>query len=859
MKKTSICLILIFSVFATLAQLEETFTDGNLWENPTWLCDTNNFMVNEDLMLQLNASVAGSSNLSTENLLCDSTEWIFSVQQKFAPSSNNYAYVWLMADNSILTEANGYYLQLGESGSADLPELFCHNNGISTSVCRCTGPNIAISFSHTFKITRSELGNWNVYFRDDAGGYALAGTGKDNTIVTTQYFGISCQYTSSNIKSFYFDDIYIQHIYHDIDPPEGYMAIPSSSNTVIIEFSEPLNNEEASNVQNYFLTPPSIHPVAAGLDIENPSLVNLLFDTPFSEDTTYFIAIEGITDLCGNIMEPLYLHFVYNKIHPGDLVITEVMADINPSPPEIPPFEYLELTNISTNEIQLKDFYLKINTTYKTIDNEYNITPGERIIICDEAWDFEGSKITFSSISIPNEEAQISIYSKSGEIIHCVNYQRSWHNNSEKSEGGWSLEIIDPLNYCTGQGNWLSSEDAKGGTPGERNSVTDDNPDFVSPKMLYASLPYPDTVLIYFSETINHEILSCKENFVAFPTSITIIAIAPVLPECRCAKITLSEPLSENTLLGITNILPLYDCWGNMSDTDTVYVAIALLPEPGDIVINEVLFNPEPEFADYAEILNTSQHTIDISDIVFSLFDTITQRAYDYMAPFSESRLLFPGQYLLITEDTTGMAERYDLSNTKALLATKGLPSMPNETGSLALVRFQDDKIIDAMVYDESMHYPLLYNNEGVSLEKISPAGKGTQKELWQSASEQKRFGTPGYKNSCLVSFPESDSELTVSPGVITPDNDGVDDVAAITLQLFQPEGTADILIIDPRGYLIRTLEENLQTGSKNELFWNGTDDGGRLVSAGLYVIVISLNSENGRGKVIKTVVGVGL
>lgn len=859
MKKTSICLVLIFSVFATLAQLEETFTDGNLWDNPTWLCDTNNFMVNEDLMLQLNDSEAGCSNLCTENSLCDSTEWIFSVQQKFSPSSNNYSCIWLMADNKTVTEANGYYLQLGESGSADLPELFYRKNGISTSVCRCTGPNIATSFFHTFKITRSDQGSWNIYFRDEDGSFALAGTGLENTITTTQFFGITCTYTSSNSQSFYFDDIYIQHIYHDVDPPEGYVAIPSSSNTVIIEFSEPLNIEDASNVQNYFLSPPSIHPVAAGLDIENPACVNLLFDTQFLEDTTYFLTVESLTDLYGNIMEPLYLWFSYSKTHPGDIVITEIMADINPAPPEIPPFEYIELTNISTKEIQLKGFYLKINNTFKTIDNEYNIAPGERIIICDEAWDFEGSKITFSSISIPNEEAQISIYSQNGDIIHCVNYQRSWHNNSEKSEGGWSLEIIDPLNYCTGQGNWLSSEDAMGGTPGEVNSVSANNPDLISPKMLYASLPYPDTVLVYFSETIDREFLSCKENFATIPASTTIVEITPILPDYRCAKITLSNPLTESTLLGITNIQPIYDCWGNMGNTDTVYVAIAVPPQPGDIVINEVLFNPESDFADYAEILNTSQHTIDISDVVFSLFDTITQRAYDYMSPFTESRLLFPGKYILITDDTTGMAAHYDLASTKTLYATKALPSMPNESGSLALVRFQDDEIIDAMVYNESMHYPLLYDNEGVSLEKISPLGKGTKTELWQSASEQKRFGTPGYKNSCSVTFPESDSELTVSPGVITPDNDGVEDVAAITLQLSQPEGTADILIIDPRGYLIKTLEENLQTGSKNELVWNGTDDGGRLVSAGLYVIVVSLNNKNGRGKVLKTVVGIGL
>ena len=118
-------LILVFCHFFGFTQVFDNFSDGEILQNPEWMGDLTNFMVNDAQQLQLVAEGAGSSMLVTTNSLIDSTEWNFRVKLSFSPSSNNNARIYLASDNQDLNaNLNGYFLQLGESGSGDALELF---------------------------------------------------------------------------------------------------------------------------------------------------------------------------------------------------------------------------------------------------------------------------------------------------------------------------------------------------------------------------------------------------------------------------------------------------------------------------------------------------------------------------------------------------------------------------------------------------------------------------------------------------------------------------------------------------------------------------------------------------------------
>ena len=81
-------------------------------------------------------------------------------------------------------------------------------------------------------------------------------------------------------------------------------------------------------------------------------------------------------------------------------------------------------------------------------------------------------------------ESCISLISSTGKTIHAVEYSSAWYQNEIKKDGGWTLEMIDTKNPCSGISNWKASVNTNGGTPGKKNSVDAVNNDETAPKLL---------------------------------------------------------------------------------------------------------------------------------------------------------------------------------------------------------------------------------------------------------------------------------------------------------------------------------------------------------------------------------------
>ena len=73
------------------AQFSDDFSDGEFTTNPTWDGDAAVFTVNASQQLQLNNTVAATSQLRSSNpmVTLDDMEWRVRVKQTFAPSSSN--------------------------------------------------------------------------------------------------------------------------------------------------------------------------------------------------------------------------------------------------------------------------------------------------------------------------------------------------------------------------------------------------------------------------------------------------------------------------------------------------------------------------------------------------------------------------------------------------------------------------------------------------------------------------------------------------------------------------------------------------------------------------------------------------
>jgi hypothetical protein len=272
-----------------------------------------------------------------------------------------------------------------------------------------------------------------------------------------------------------------------------------------------------------------------------------------------------------------------------------------------------------------------------------------------------------------------------------------------------------------------------------------------------------------------------------------------------------------------------------------------------EIVFNEILFNPFPEEPDFIEFYNCSGKIIDASGLWLASINSETGDTSDVKPLSSEHRCILPESYFLVTTDRIKIIERYPGSVSGNIFEVASLPSMPDDKGHLLLLN-REMEMIDEVIYSDDMHYSLLSENEGVSLEKIRPQIPSEESMNWHSASESSGWGTPGAENSVYSPFPAAGDRLSFSSGRISPDNDGYEDVLVIDLDPEGPGCVITITIFDEKGRYVRRLKENFLAGENTSMVWDGAADDGSLVSSGIYIIMIELFDDTGRKKAWKKV-----
>ncbi|MBO4382332.1 MAG: gliding motility-associated C-terminal domain-containing protein, partial [Bacteroidales bacterium] len=126
----------------------------------------------------------------------------------------------------------------------------------------------------------------------------------------------------------------------------------------------------------------------------------------------------------------------------------------------------------------------------------------------------------------------------------------------------------------------------------------------------------------------------------------------------------------------------------------------------------------------------------------------------------------------------------------------------------------------------------------------------------WHSAASTAGFGTPGYENSQKgIDLPRDD--ITVTPQVFSPDNDGFDDYTEFAFNFTQLENRLSIQIFDRQGLPVRMLVNNEYCGAEAVVRWDGTDNNGQLLPSGSYVVLVSWWNADGKTKRVRRVVGI--
>lgn len=196
------------------AQIHDDFSDGNHSTSPAWLGNTDHFKINTALELQLDAPAAGQSSLVVAGNIPDSAVWEIRFRLEFAPSAGNRLRLFLQADAADLTTANGYFLEIGENGTADGLRFFRQQNGstvlLANGPASTLGGDPALARIH---VVRKTGGFWKIGADFSGGDQFLPQIEcTDHELPGGQnlFFGLDCLFSASRKDKFFFDDLRIE-------------------------------------------------------------------------------------------------------------------------------------------------------------------------------------------------------------------------------------------------------------------------------------------------------------------------------------------------------------------------------------------------------------------------------------------------------------------------------------------------------------------------------------------------------------------------------------------------------------------------------------------------------------------------
>jgi len=835
MKTTYLLFCALFLGAATAqTSISDNFSDGNFSANPKWIGDTSKFQVDGNNQLQLNdLNATGIAYLSTKSTAALNASWQFYVHLDFNPSGSNFAKVYLVTNQPNLTQTlNGYFVRIGgQSGTADDVSFYRQDGATEVELIDGVDGTVGLAPELLVKVTRDSLNNWELSIDTSSGlsGFVSQGTVIDITYSSSSFMGVYCDYTSTRSDKFFFDDFAVTgEVFQDTVRPmlTDYQVLDSSN--LQLSFSELLNDSTATNVSNYSINKGIGSPSNINYVGTDSSLLVLTFSSAFQNGENYELSIRGVQDRNGNSINTTLQSFSYFiSAIPSfrDVQINEFYPDFSPSN-GLPEEEYIELYNASNKIFDLENWKITDGGSTSSLTS-VRLNPGDYLILCAEedtlAFRAFGKTLGLSSLPILNNNGDsIRLLYSNNQLVDELYYDLNSYQNESKEDGGWSIEQINPQSKCLGPTNYRASENAIGGTPGQINSVFDATPDLTPPELLGARAISADTVKLLFNEVVDTSSISTATY--SFSTSNTVIA---------------ARSSDADTAL-ILVIYPSLD--SGIEIRFAVEKAKAF-----DFVINEVLFNPKTGGDDFVELYNRSNKILSLKRWAVNNTDKLVNKK----TIIDSEYLVYPNQYVGLTENINNISSNYPLTKIENFIEVSDLPSFNNDIDTVILIDV-NNTTIDRFDYTEDMHFQLLNNDDGVSLERINPDGPSSDPNNFHSAAEAVGFATPGYENSQYFKSRAPSGKVNIDPETFSPDNDGLNDVLNITYQFDAPGYVANVTIYDRNGRQIKQVANNELLGNKGSFIWDGISDENQKARIGIYVLLFEAFNTDGDKELFK-------
>jgi len=770
-----------------------------------------------------------NTGLITWNFKLKNGNWIFGATEQFS--------FYLIADKSDVTTSNGYAIGINLSGGDNLSKL-CRMEGgkavqdiIQTDLIWKAGMQLEVEVTH-------EYGIWKVRYKDGtSNAWSQQKSGYEKLMnFSFSNIGLFYKFNTSHGGQVWIDDVSMSY---KNSPPSIHEIRSIGRSQILVLFSEPISPTSLLQIDSYKVK------TAGGTNVSVMSVRKAAGDTAgvylqlgnFNQMNLH-LTIDNLVDLDGMALSGKEIDFTFiPTAQSGDVVFNEIMADPTPVV-KLPNAEYLELKNTSDFQLNLKNWILEVNGKKKILPDR-TIESGRYLILggtgSSSIFGSYGTCLEVSGLSLANDGVNLKLFSAATELIDSFNYKPAMHREG-LSGGGHSLERIDPMRTCGADSNWETSTSANGGTPGSENSVFRNNRDSVFPAIISVVVANPGLLEVVVSEMPDRK--SIAGNLFSYLPSLP--APDSILFDGKSLKYSIYFPkgaISNGIVYDLT-INGLADECGNETPVEHREFWY-YLPLAGDILINEVLFNPFPGGVDFVEVYNHSGRKIKLDEIYLGSRDN-DQKIKSIYPLSGKSEILFDSQYAAFTSDSTALLKNYYSACPSCIFGMAKFPAYNLDEGWVVLLN-KEMEVIDEFHYLESMHHPLITDVKGISLERNSFSKPSNDPSNWHSASATVGFATPGYQNSAFETVSSTSDIVTFEQKIFSPNDDGINDRFRIILAPGESGLIVNIRIYNESGLEIRRLANNLMIGAQDIIEWDGTTENHGKATLGIYIVQVEL------------------
>jgi len=511
-------------------------------------------------------------------------------------------------------------------------------------------------------------------------------------------------------------------IYRDTKGPTVSRVLSDHGNKIFVYFNEPISPLDQPNHQIKIENQQVIEAELLGDTV----LMIVMEDLVFKQD--YQLELYSIEDFFRNVSERISFLFTYSppvlpKI--GNIFINEIMFDPSASG-NLPNIEYVEIVNVSKHSFNLK--YLTFSDTRSAVIlPDFQIHSGDYILLGPQNLiDFypENKVVSVSSFpTLNNDKDSLSLRLFNGEIIDQISYSTAEFGSIE----GKSLEKVNPKGWCTKLDNWGYSNDEKGGTPNQKNSIYNDSVDLRNPEIVSYYLNSEKQLVITFDEMLD---TSRLEEVKIISDQLRLKRIQVINDSILVIEFKEKPQFGRNYQIKLDAV---FDCSGKILMENLIEFGLPVSPKFNDLVITEVMFDPDPVKSlpnlEYIEILNKSDSLISLEGVKFS--------DNSGFSSFIGGKIK-PGEYLIICPGDLGLDINYNRIDSWRSL---------NNSGE-EIKLWCNEKLIFKLDYEKLIEN-LSINTGGTSLEMIDYFVSCKEIGNWKYSIDESG-GTPGRLNSVI-------------------------------------------------------------------------------------------------------------